>query len=36
MGPGSDNRKINRKKKRKIFQKHKVTNAREIAQMTGQ
>ena len=32
-GTGSDNVKLNRKK-RKIFQKYRVTNAREIAQMT--
>ena len=32
-GTGSDNGKLNRKK-RKIFQKYKVTNAREVAQLT--
>jgi len=32
-GTGSDNEKLNRKK-RKIFQKYKVTNAREVAQLT--
>ena len=32
-GTGSDNGKLNRKK-RKIFQKYRVTNAREVAQMT--
>jgi len=30
---GSDNGKLNRKK-RKIFQKYRVTNAREVAQLT--
>jgi len=34
-GKGSDNGKLNRKK-RKIFQKYKVTNAREVAHMTEQ
>jgi hypothetical protein len=33
MGTGSDNSKLNRKK-RKIFQKYKVTNAIEVAQLT--
>jgi len=32
-GTGSDNGKLNRKK-RKIFQKYRVTNAREVAQLT--
>jgi len=32
-GTGSDNRKLSRKK-RKIFQKYRVTNAREVAQLT--
>ena len=32
-GTGSDNGKLNRKK-RKIFQKYSVTNAREVAQLT--
>jgi len=32
-GTGSDNGKLNRKK-RKIFQKHRVTNAREVAPLT--
>ena len=32
-GTGSDNRKLNRKK-RKIFKKYRVTNAREVAQLT--
>jgi hypothetical protein len=32
LGTGSDNSKLNRKK-RKIFQKYKVTNAREVAQL---
>jgi len=32
-GAGSDNVKLNRKK-RKIFQKYRVTNAREVAQFT--
>ena len=32
-GTGSDNGKLNRKK-RKIFQKYRVTNAREFAQLT--
>jgi len=32
-GTGSDNVKLNRKK-RKIFQKYRVTNAREVAQLT--
>jgi len=32
-GTGSDNGKLNRKKK-KIFQKYRVTNAREVAQLT--
>jgi hypothetical protein len=31
-GTGSDNSKLNRKK-RKIFQKYKVTNPREVAQL---
>ena len=33
MGTGSDNGKLNRKK-RKIFQKYRVTNPREVAQLT--
>ena len=32
-GTGSDNGKLNRKK-RKIFEKYRVTNAREVAQLT--
>ena len=32
-GTGSDNGKLNRKK-RKIFKKYRVTNAREVAQFT--
>jgi len=32
-GTGSDNGKLNRKK-RKIFQKYRVTNARKVAQLT--
>ena len=32
-GTGSDNVKLNRKK-RKVFQKYRVTNAREVAQLT--
>ena len=32
-GTGSDNGKLNRKK-RKIFKKYRVTNAREVAQLT--
>jgi len=32
-GTGSDNVKLNRKR-RKIFQKYRVTNAREVAQLT--
>ena len=32
-GTGSDNGKLN-KKKRKIFQKYRVTNAREVVQLT--
>jgi len=32
-GTGSDNGKLDRKK-RKIFQKYRVTNAREVAQLT--
>ena len=32
-GTGSDNGKVNRKK-RKIFKKYRVTNAREVAQLT--
>ena len=32
-GTASDNGKLNRKK-RKIFQKYRVTNAREVAQLT--
>ena len=32
-GTGSDNGKLNRKK-RKIFQKYRVTNVREVAQLT--
>ena len=32
-GTGSDNVKLNRKK-RKIFKKYRVTNAREVAQLT--
>ena len=32
-GTGSDNVKLNRKK-RKIFQKYRVTNVREVAQLT--
>jgi len=32
-GTGSDNAKLN-KKKRKIFKKYRVTNAREVAQLT--
>ena len=32
-GTGSDNVKLNRKK-RKIFQKYRVTNAKEVAQLT--
>jgi len=33
-GTGSDNGKLNRKK-RKIFQKYSVTNAREVGQLTN-
>jgi uncharacterized protein (UPF0303 family) len=32
-GTGSDNGKLNRKK-RKIFQKYRMTNARDVAQLT--